>query len=195
MHSQGARPTTLRRGPLPGFLLHSMLLAASLLLALAPRSATAQALDLPSLVRQSDAILVAQVSDPKQVVVDYPLTMGPGRPLQKYQRLVRHFLRQTVLVGSVPSHLRVDETQWRTQLAAIRACPQRNCPAPARPTFASSLTREPKSGDTVLLFVKEVEQGYELTAEISIDSFALLPQVRALLPQAPALPKRPRSKP
>ncbi len=127
--------------------------------------ALAHELTLQQVWRQSDAVALAQVPDVPTDLVPLPI---PGE--RPFQRQIRHFRVEQVLRGQLPPQIDVDEAGWRAEYAALRRCGKRDhCQVLKPDRLLTTLGHEPRPGEHVLVFVRRVHGGLELTAALAID--------------------------
>lgn len=153
--------------------------------------------DMATMARTAPIIVVARVEDPRNKVVNIPVTDPKGRPAEPYQRLIRLFTLVRTLRGQVPQHIRVDEANWQALLTAYRTCKHTGrCEKVAVPRYKSELAREPLPGQEVILFLRRnTDNELELAADLAIDSADRLSELEAklntLAPKAPKGPTKP----
>jgi len=149
------------------------------------------------MARTAPIIVVARVEDPRNKVVNIPVTDPKGKPAEPYQRLIRLFTLVRALRGQVPQHIRVDEAKWQALLTAYRDCKHTGrCEKVAVPRYQSELAREPLPGQEVILFLRRnTDNDLELAADLAIDSTDRLPalesEITAPAPKAPKGPTNP----
>ena len=107
----------------------------------------------------------------------------PIRGTAPYQRLIRLYSTIETLRGRAPGKLRVDDARWRSQLQTRIACGTRqDCPPAPVDRYMGNLAGEPKPGDRVLLFLRRTHDGFELAADLAIDTATRAADVRAPAP-------------
>jgi len=156
---------------------------------LLPMSAMAKEMDLRAVTKASTAIALVRVDDPPSTTVDIPVDAAHNKTLM-FQRYRRNYTRVEQIKGKLPEGLQIDEPRWQTKLAEFRKCKgSSTCLQLPVPVYASTLAKEPKPSDLVLIFVIKNKQGeWELTADRAIDARERLDPLRKLLPQ-PKAPK------
>ena len=147
--------------------------------------------DLDALARTAPIIVLARVDDPRNDVVDIPVEGPRGEAAAPYQRLRRHLTLIRALRGQAPETLRVDEADWKAQLAAYRACKAGgDCSPPALPHYRGTLAREPRPGQEVIAFLRRDADGdLELAAVRALDAASQLPALEAVLGASPGVKK------
>lgn len=158
--------------------------AVILLALLLPIVSQAKEMDLRAVTKASTAIALVRVNDPPSSTVDIPVDADHNKTLI-FQRYRRNYTRVEQIKGKLPEGLMIDEPRWQTRLAEFRKCKgSTTCFQLPVPTYASTLAKEPKPNDLVLIFVVKNKQGdWELTADRAIDARERLDELRKLLPQ------------
>lgn len=161
--------------------LQKCLLFSALLL---PTTAVAKDMDLRAATKASTAIALARVDDPPSTTVDIPVDAAHNKTLM-FQRYRRNYTRVEQIKGKLPEGLQIDEPRWQTKLAEFRKCKgSSTCFQLPIPAYVSTLAKEPKPNDLVIIFVVKNKQGdWELVADRAIDARERLDELRKLLPQ------------
>lgn len=142
-----------------------------------PGQAESPRVSLRTAAQSADAIVLA-VADRK--LTEQTEQTDSGTP--PYARLQWRLHVTQVLKGKglQPGQLLlVDEPAWRLDLQAVRACKGRSpCPMPDKPQLATTLARPPKSGDAVLVLLRQTKDGWALAFEAGMDDPARAAELR-----------------
>ncbi|MBI5608114.1 MAG: hypothetical protein HY902_04480 [Deltaproteobacteria bacterium] len=143
----------------------------------APGQAQTPRVSLRAAAQSADAIVLATADRKLTEQTEQP---NSGTP--PYARLQWRLNVTKVLKGKgvKPGQLLlVDEPAWRLDLQAVRACQGRSpCAMPDKPQMDTTLSRPPKSGDAVLVLLRQTRDGWALAFEAAMDDPARAAELR-----------------
>ena len=150
----------------------------------------AKTLTWPQLIQRSDAVALVDIGRP--VAKQTPLSVGAGSDFVRHQR------NMTVIAVakggskglSVGQAILVDDPDWRGDLQQHQRCQELKkakgqaavCAVPPdKDGLASQLSREPGSGQRVVVALKKVKGDWQLAAERAMDTAENWPALQGLL--------------
>lgn len=128
---------------------------------------------LASTIGRSDAVWLARIADPATVQRTVAIPDGPAFIRMRWRLTA---LESVAGVAAPSATTLLDEADWRGDLAAWRrckgdlACADRAKSSRASPNHATLLSRPPRPGERVLVFVRHTADGWEMAAARAFDT-------------------------
>jgi hypothetical protein len=153
----------------------------------------ARTLTWPQLLQRSDAVALVEIGRP--VAKQTKLPVGVGSDFVRHQRhmTVVALAKEPALRGRglrVGQQILVDDVDWRGDMQDHQRCQELKkakgqgelCPALAdKDGLASQLSREPASGQQVVVALKKVNGDWQLAAERAMDTAQNWPMLQGLM--------------